>query len=72
VQKTETIGGLTNTCAYGYDTAGRLTLVGKNGTTTASYAYDANGNRLSRTTSGGTETGTYDGEDRVTKELFAP
>jgi YD repeat-containing protein len=39
VQKTETIGGLTDTYAYGYDTAGRLTLVGKNGSTTASYAY---------------------------------
>ena len=65
VQKTETIGGLTDTYAYGYDAAGRLSLVGKNGTTTASYAYDANGNRLSRTTPGGTETGTYDNQDRL-------
>jgi RHS repeat-associated protein len=65
VQKTETVGGLTDTYAYGYDTAGRLTLVGKNGSTTASYAYDANGNRLSRTTPSTTETGTYDNQDRL-------
>jgi len=65
IQKTETIGGLTDTYAYGYDGAGRLTLVGRNGVTTASYAYDANGNRLSRTTPGGTETGTYDAQDRL-------
>ena len=65
IQKTETIGGLTDTYAYGYDGAGRLSLVGKNGTTTASYAYDANGNRLSRTTPTTTETGTYDAQDRL-------
>jgi YD repeat-containing protein len=40
-------------------------LVGKNGSTTASYAYDANGNRLSRTTPSDTETGTYDNQDRL-------
>jgi len=39
--------------------------VGKKGTTTASYAYDANGNRLSRTTPSDTETGTYDAQDRL-------
>jgi YD repeat-containing protein len=65
IQKTETVGGLTDTYAYGYDAAGRLTLVGKNGSTTASYAYDANGNRLSRTTPSTTETGTYDAQDRL-------
>ena len=65
VQKTETVGGITDTYAYGYDSAGRLTLVGKNGSTTASYAYDANGNRLSRTTPSDTETGSYDNQDRL-------
>ena len=55
VQKTETIGGLTDTYAYGYDTAGRLTLVGKNGSTTASYAYDAQDRLLTY----GTKTYTY-------------
>ena len=33
---------------------------------TATYAYDLNGNRLSVTTPGGTTTGTYDDQDRMT------
>ncbi len=64
-QKTETIGGATETFAYTYDSAGRLTEVQKNGTVVASYAYDANSNRTSRTTPGGTVTGSYDAQDRL-------
>jgi RHS repeat-associated protein len=64
-QKTETIDGATETVAYAYDLAGRLTEVRKNGALIASYTYDANGNRLSRTTPGGTVSGTYDAQDRL-------
>ncbi len=64
-QKTETIGGVTETSAYTYDVAGRLTEVRKNETLIASYGYDANSNRTSRTTAGGTVTGTYDVQDRL-------
>ena len=64
-QKTETIGGATNTFSYDYDLAGRLKEVKKNGITTASYSYDDNGNRLSRTVGGSTITGTYDDQDRL-------
>lgn len=30
-----------------------------------SYAYDSNGNRLEKTSPQGTETGTYDAQDRL-------
>jgi RHS repeat-associated protein len=66
-QKVETLGGVTDTFDYTYDTAGRLTEVKKNGTITATYNYDTNGNRLSRVTPGGTTTGTYDAQDRLTQ-----
>jgi len=65
-QKVETIGGVTATTVYGYDTAGRLTDVTLDGTLTAHYEYDANGNRLSVTRPGtGTVSGTYDAQDRL-------
>ena len=63
--KSETLGGVTQTFAYTYDLAGRLTEVRRNGALTTSYAYDANGNRLSRTAGSGTETATYDAQDRL-------
>src|SRR5262249_27285504 len=65
--KTETIGGVTDTYTYHYDQAGRLDQVQKNGTVIASYAYDANGNRLSVIRPDGTVTGTYDAQDRLTQ-----
>lgn len=65
IQKKETVGVVAHTYDYGYDTAGRLIEVKKNGAVVSSYAYDANGNRTSRTTPGGTETGTYDDQDRL-------
>jgi len=66
VQKVETIGGVTTTFAYSYDTGGRLTTVTRNGAITA-YAYDSNDNRLSVSTGGNTTSGTYDAQDRLTQ-----
>jgi RHS repeat-associated protein len=63
--KTETTQGTTTTWSYDYDAAGRLADVSANGQPVASYGYDANGNRVSRTTSGGTDTGTTDDQDRL-------
>lgn len=60
--KTETIGGVTTQLAYGYDTAGRLATVSRNGTQIASYGYDANGNR---TTINGSVVASYDAQDRL-------
>jgi YD repeat-containing protein len=63
---TETISGTTTTFDYTYDLAGRLKEVKTNGTITATYNYDSNGNRLSVVTPGGTTNGTYDAQDRLT------
>ncbi len=67
LQTVESIGGSTDTYSYGYDTAQRLASVKKNGTTIASYSYDANGNRLTATDSAGSFTGAYDSQDRLIK-----
>ncbi|WP_437299065.1 RHS repeat-associated core domain-containing protein [Sorangium sp. So ce426] len=62
---TETIQGQTATYEYVRDLAGRLTDVYRDGVIAAHYDYNANGNRLSRTSSAGTESGTYDDQDRL-------
>jgi RHS repeat-associated protein len=64
-QKTETIQGTTTVWNYSYDQAGRLWQVMKNGALTATYLYDANGNRNSVATPSGTQTATYDDQDRL-------
>ncbi|MFA6054869.1 MAG: PKD domain-containing protein [Thermodesulfovibrionales bacterium] len=65
-QKTETISGVTNIYGYSYDQAGRLTDVTKNGSNTAHYVYDDNGNRLGYTNANGTTiSGAYDDQDRL-------
>jgi RHS repeat-associated protein len=65
VQKEETVDGTTETLAYTYDPAGRLTRVEKGGALLSRYEYDANGNRRLRETPGGTETADYDAQDRL-------
>jgi len=64
-QKTDTIDGQTSTLTYGYDLAGRLSEVTQDGTTVATYTYDANGNRLSASGPGGMVTDSYDAQDRL-------
>jgi RHS repeat-associated protein len=62
--KTERVGAeVVHTFSYSYDVAGRLTDALKDGTPTAHYAYDANGNRL--TGPGLTATPAYDAQDRL-------
>ena len=65
--KTETIGtGPTTASAYTYDAAGRLDTVTVNGTLTADYAYDANGNRThEREDLLGPPIAVYDDQDRL-------
>jgi len=55
-QKQETVQGAATIYDYAYDLAGRLSEVKTNGTTTATYGFDANGNR---------SEGTYDAQDRL-------
>jgi YD repeat-containing protein len=64
-QKTETIEGQTTVWGYSYDPADRLEVVTKDGLEVARYAYDSNGNRLTKVTLDGTETGEYDAQDRL-------
>jgi RHS repeat-associated protein len=64
-RKVEGIGILSKTYDYGYDLAGRLVEVKLNGATVSAYTYDANGNRLTHTQGGNTDTGTYDAQDRL-------
>jgi RHS repeat-associated protein len=45
---------------FGYDVANRLVSVSRTGTPTASYAYDGDGKRASKTVSGTTTTYVYD------------
>jgi RHS repeat-associated protein len=61
----ETVNGTPHTFDYEYDAAGRLSQVDEDSSTVASYAYDANGNRLTRT-GGGTVHGTYNDQDELT------
>ena len=66
-QKVETIGGLTTTNVYGYDLAGRLNTVTRNGVLVDTYSYDSNDNRSSLNRSGVVTNGTYDDQDRLTQ-----
>jgi RHS repeat-associated protein len=67
-RKTETVDRTTTTFDYAYDLAGRLTRVIRNGQPWSEYGYDANGNRISATTSvpkPKTVRATYDVQDRL-------
>jgi RHS repeat-associated protein len=66
IRKTETIAGVTTDSRFVYDSAGRLAAVSRDGAAIAAYQYDANGNRLARTTPTGVEHGVVDAQDRLT------
>lgn len=63
VQRTEIIGGATNVFEYAYDSESRLISVVLNGSATAAYSYDDNGNRLTGPVPG--PAATYDAQDRL-------
>lgn len=66
VQQVETVEGVQHTIVFSYYDAGWLHTVSRDGTQTAEYAYDDNGNRLSQTTpSAGTVSAIYDDQDRL-------
>jgi RHS repeat-associated protein len=55
----------TTTIGYGYDTAGHLASVTRDGTQIAAYSYNENGARLAKTLLGATYSATYDEQDRL-------
>jgi len=64
--QTESFSGTSTTFGYVYDTAGRLASVTHDGVETASYTYNANSGRATKTTPWrGTEAATYDDQDRL-------
>ncbi len=64
-EKVETIGGVSSTYDYTYDTAGRLTHVKRNNVAFEHYEYDSNSNRTTWTDPVGSGTATYDDQDRL-------
>jgi RHS repeat-associated protein len=62
---TEVVEGNTNVFTYSYDAVGNLTSVTRNAAVLASYAYDANRNRVSLVDAGGTLTDSHDNQDRL-------
>jgi RHS repeat-associated protein len=64
-QKTETTSAVTTVWEYGYDTAGRLEDVNRNGADYSHYTYDSNGNRTILDQGGSTTSSTYDAQDRL-------
>jgi RHS repeat-associated protein len=65
--RAESFGAATTQLEYTYDNAGRLTKVQRGGSDSETYAYDADGNRISRTGPGvtGTEAASYDAQGRL-------
>ena len=61
--------GITKAMHYAYDITGRLEKVWRNDTLISTYSYDANGNRLARTSVRDgviqTDSGYYDSQDRM-------
>ncbi len=64
-KETETTAAATHIHEYSYDLAGRLSEVKRDGSITASYTYDDNGNRL--TVPGNPVAASYDIQDRLSQ-----
>jgi len=66
--KVETVGSATRAYDYVYDLDGQLTEVRRDGVVVERYAYDLNGNRISRQLgSGPIEAASYDSQDRLSQ-----
>jgi RHS repeat-associated protein len=63
--RTESLNGTLTTFGYAYDTAGRIASATRDGIETASYTYNTNSGRATKTSTAGTETATYDDQDRL-------
>jgi RHS repeat-associated protein len=63
--KVETIDGITHTSSYAYTPRGELRSVLVDGAISTSFTFDADGNRLTRTSSARTVHATYDAQDRL-------
>jgi RHS repeat-associated protein len=63
--KIETIDGVTHTSSYAYTPKGELRSVLIDGSISTHFTYDSDGNRLTRTSSAGTISATYDTQDRL-------
>jgi RHS repeat-associated protein len=59
------VGGVPQVIAFTYDSVGRLATVTRNGSLSAGYTYDLNGNRATKTTSAGTRAAVVDAQDRL-------
>jgi RHS repeat-associated protein len=64
-RRIETVDSITRVFEYGYDLAGRLWQVFRNGTLVARYLYDSNGNRVEVQGELGGVFATYDAQDRL-------
>ena len=64
-QTIETVDGVTRVFEYGYDPAGRLRTVQRNGTLVVQYTYNDNGNRLAAEGEQAPVGATYDDQDRL-------
>ncbi len=65
IHVSETIQNEATILEFNYNSTGRLEEVRRNGTIASSYSYDANGNRITETTSSGTFVSAYDAQDRL-------
>ncbi|MCY7378658.1 MAG: hypothetical protein LH467_04875, partial [Gemmatimonadaceae bacterium] len=65
VHRVETVGGVTMDTRFAYDSGGRLFMVTRDVVVAAAYTYDPNGNRLTRTSAAGVESGIVDAQDRL-------
>jgi RHS repeat-associated protein len=63
--RTETLGGVTNTDHYDYDSANRLQRLTRNGAEVANYSYYDNGDLKTETHGTSVITSTYDAQDRI-------
>ncbi len=64
-QKAEAITGSMLTFDYGYDGAGRLAEVKRDGIVVANYTYDSNSNRIAGFDESGAISAIYDAQDRL-------